>query len=99
MGSLINQATEAYNSWKTENRPTDVSGWTDLTDTEALALWRTEQQYLAAIEDARLIEESFYAARTQAFADLEATQLAARTALQNSWQAKEDNGFDVDYGV
>ena len=38
MGSLINQATEAYNTWKSANMPTDVTAWNALTDAALLAL-------------------------------------------------------------
>ena len=98
MGSLINQATEAYNTWKSANMPTDVTAWNALTDAESLALWKTEQTYKQAIEDARLIEESFYEARSAAFSAFEATKQSEFVALQQLWQSKEDNDFDVDYG-
>ena len=98
MGSLVNQATEAYNTWKTANWPTDVAGWNALTDAQKLALWSTEQQYQLGISDARAIEESFYEARSAEFAAFEAQKQQEFVALQNLWQAKEDNGpFDVDY--
>ena len=97
MGSLINQATEAYNTWKSANMPTDVTAWNALTDAESLALWKTEQTYKQAIEDARLIEESFYEARSAAFTAFEATKQSEFVALQQLWQSKEDNDFDVDY--
>lgn len=98
MGSLVNQATEAYNTWKSANMPTDVAGWNALTDAESLALQKTEQTYKQAIEDARLIEESFYEARSAAFAAFESQKQQELVALQQLWQSKEDNGFDVDYG-
>ena len=97
MGSLINQATEAYNTWKSANMPTDVTAWNALTDAESLALWKTEQTYKQAIEDARLIEESFYEARSSAFTAFEATKQAEFVALQTLWQSKEDADYDVDY--
>ena len=97
MGSLVTQAQSAYNTWKSENTPTDVSGWSELTDAEALALWRTEQTYLQAISDAQAIETSFYEARTEAFAAFEATKQSEFAALSSLWQSKEDNDYDVDY--
>ena len=98
MGSLVSQAQEAYNSWKAANYPSDVAGWNALTDTQKLALWSTEQQYQLGISDARAIEESFFEARTAAFAQFEATKQQEFVALQNLWQVKEDNGpYDVDY--
>lgn len=98
MGNLVSQAQTAYNTWKSANMPTDVTAWNALTDAESLALWKTEQTYKQAIEDARLIEESFYEARSAAFAAFEATKQAEFVALQQLWQSKEDNDFDVDYG-
>ena len=85
MGSLVQQAQRAYATWKAANSPADVSEWAALSDAEALALWRSEQLYLAAISDAQAIEDAFYAARA-----------AARAALQASWQSKEEAGYDVD---
>lgn len=96
MGSLVQQAQQAYATWKDANMPADVSGWAELTDAEALLLWRTQQQYEAAISDAQAIEDSFYAARAAAFADFESQKQSAFAALQVTWQAKEDAGFDVD---
>ena len=96
MGNLINSATEAYQTWKAANWPTDVTAWNALTDAQKLALWSTEQQYQLGISDARAIEESFYEARTDAFAQFEATKQQEFVALQNLWQSKEDAGFDVD---
>jgi len=98
MGSLVNQATEAYNTWKSANMPTDVTAWNALTDAESLALWKTEQTYKQAIEDARLIEESFYEARSAAFAAFESQKQQELVALQQLWQSKEDADYDVDYG-
>ena len=98
MGSLVNQATEAYNNWKSTNWPADVAGWNALTDAQKLALWSTEQQYQLGISDARAIEESFFEARSDAFAQFEAQKQQEFVALQNLWQSKEDDGpFDVDY--
>ena len=97
MGNLVNNAQAAYTAWSTANKPVDVAGWNALTSEQALALWKDEQMYLAAIADAQSIETSFYEARSAAFAAFEATKQSEFAALQNSWQAKEDNGFDVDY--
>ena len=98
MGSLVNQATQAYNEWKTANWPTDVSGWNALTDAQKLTLWATEQQYQLGISDAQAMESSFYEARTYVFEQFEATKRSELSALQTLWQQKEDNGFDVDFG-
>lgn len=98
MGKLISDAQTAYNAWAAANKPTDVEGWTTITSEQALNLWKTEQTYLAAIEDARLIETSFYEARSAAFTAFEATKQSEFVALQQLWQSKEDNDFDVDYG-
>ena len=98
MGNLVSQAQTAYNTWKSANMPTDVTAWNALTDAESLALWKTEQTYKQAIEDARLIEESFYEARSAAFSAFEATKQSEFVALQQLWQAKEDADYDVDYG-
>ena len=98
MGSLVNQATETYNTWKVANWPSDVTAWNALTDAEKLALWSNDQMYQLAVADARLIEESFYEARSQAFSQFEATKQSEFAALQTLWQSKEDNGFDVDFG-
>lgn len=97
MGYLVNQATEAYNTWKNANWPTDVSAWNALTTEQKMELWATEQQYQLGIADARAIEESFYEARTAAFEAFEATKRTELSALQTLWQSKEDNDFDVDY--
>jgi len=98
MGSLVTAAQVAYNTWKAANYPSDVAGWNALTDAQKLALWSTEQQYQLGISDARAIEESFYEARTAAFAQFEAQKQSEFVALQNLWQSKEDDGpFDVDY--
>ena len=98
MGSLVTAAYAAYNTWKIANWPADVAGWNALTDAQKLALWSTEQQYQLGISDARAIEESFYEARSAAFAQFEATKQQEFVALQNLWQSKEDNGpYDVDY--
>ena len=96
MGSLVNAATEAYNSWKTANWPADVAGWNALTTEQKMELWATEQQYQLGISDARAIEESFFEARSDAFAVFEAQKQQEFVALQNLWQSKEDAGFDVD---
>ena len=98
MGSLVTAAQTAYNTWKEANWPADVAGWNALTDAQKLALWSTEQQYQLGISDARAIEESFYEARSAAFAQFEANKVSELAALQNTWQSKEDNDFDVDYG-
>ena len=98
MGSLVNQANEAYQTWKSANWPSDVAGWNALTDAQKLTLWATEQQYQLGISDARAIEESFFEARSAAFASFESTKQQEFVALQNLWQAKEDDGpYDVDY--
>lgn len=96
MGSLVSQAQTAYNEWKATNWPTDMSAWNALTTEAKIALWGSEQMYLLAISDAQAIEESFFAARTEAFAQFEAIKQTEFVALQNSWQAKENAGFDVD---
>ena len=96
MGNLVNKAQTAYNEWKSSN-PASITDWQNATDVEIAALFRQEQIYQQAIHDAKSIESSFYAARTEAFAALEQQQVMARTALQNLWQSKEDNDFDVDY--
>ena len=96
MGSLVSQAQEAYNDWRADNWPADVTEWTELTDEEKMALWGSEQMYLLAVSDAQAIESSFYEARAEAFATFEATKQSGFSALQVSWQAKEDAGFDVD---
>lgn len=97
MGSLVNQATEAYNSWKAANWPSNVTEWNALTDAEKLALWSTEQLYQLGIADAQAMESSFFEARASVFAAFEATKQSEFAALQTLWQSKEDNGFDVDY--
>ena len=98
MGSLVTAAQTAYNDWKSANWPTDVAGWNALTTEQKMTLWSTEQQYQLGISDARAIEESFYEARADAFAQFEATKQSEFVALQTLWQSKEDNDFDVDYG-
>ena len=40
---------------------------------------------------------SFFEARSDAFAQFEATKQSEFSALQVLWQSKEDNDFDVDY--
>ena len=97
MGSLVNQANEAYQSWKSANWPSDVAGWNALTTEQKMNLWATEQQYQLGIADARAIEESFYEARAEVFAAFEAQKQQELAALQQLWQSKEDNDFDVDY--
>ncbi len=98
MGSLVNQATEAYNSWKSANWPADVAGWNALTTEQKMELWATEQQYQLGISDAQAIESSFYEARNATFDAFEAQKQQEFVALQNLWQVKEDNGpYDVDY--
>jgi len=98
MGSLVSQAQEAYQTWKAANYPSDVAGWNALTVEQKMNLWATEQQYQLGISDARAIEESFYEARSAAFAQFESQKQQELVALQNLWQAKEDNGlYDVDY--
>ena len=99
MGSLTQSAQEAYNTWKTANWPADVAGWNALTTEQKMELWATEQQYQLGISDAQAIESSFYEDRNAAFATFEAQKQQEFVALQNLWQAKEDNGFDVDYEV
>lgn len=96
MGSLVNQAQTAYNTWKSENWPTDVTTWNALTDAQKMALWSSEQMYKLAISDAQLIESSFYDARTEAFAQFEAIKQTEFVALQQLWQSKEDAGYNVD---
>ena len=98
MGSLVNKANEAYNTWKAANWPTDVAGWNALTTEQKMELWATEQQYQLGIADARAIEESFYEARSEAFAAFESQKQQELVALQQLWQSKEDNDFNVDYG-
>jgi len=98
MGSLVNQANEAYNTWKAANWPTDVAGWNALTTEQKMELWATEQQYQLGIADARAIEESFYEARSEAFAAFESQKQQELVALQQLWQSKEDADYDVDYG-
>lgn len=95
MGSLVTTATLAYDTWKAANLPTTSEGWAALTDAEVIALYRTENQLKLAITTASDTETAFYAARSEAFAALEAEHVAERQALQATWQAKEDNGFVV----
>ena len=97
MGNLITLAQQAYDTYKA-TMPTSIADWDKATDAEISALFREEMKYKQAIEDARLIEESFYDARTEAFAAFEAAKQSEFVALQQLWQAKEDNDFDVDYG-
>ena len=97
MGSLVNAAQTAYNEWKAANWPSDVAGWNALTTEQKMNLWATEQQYQLAISDAQAIETSFYEARADVFAQFEATKQSELAALQQIWQSKEDNDFDVDY--
>jgi len=47
-------------------------------------------------QEAKTIAD-FYTARDTAFNDLATTQASERQALQDLWQAKEENGYDVDY--
>ena len=97
MGSLVNQANEAYQSWKEANWPSDVAGWNALTTEQKMNLWATEQQYQLGIADAQAIEESFFEARAETFAAFEAQKQTELAALQQLWQSKEDADFDVDY--
>src|SRR5574343_378773 len=98
MGSLVTAAQTAYNTWKEANWSADVAGWNALTTEQKMELWATEQQYQLGISDARAIEESFYEARSAAFAQFEAHKQQEFVALQNLWQSKEDDGpYDVDY--
>lgn len=98
MGSLVTAAQAAYNTWKGANWPSDVAGWNALTTEQKMELWAIEQQYQLGISDAQAIESSFYEARSAAFAAFEAQKQQEFVALQNLWQAKEDDGpYDVDY--
>ena len=95
MGNLITLATQAYDTYKA-TMPTSIADWDEATDAEIAALFREEMKYKQAIADAQLIEESFFEARAEAFAQFEATKQSEFVALQQSWQTKEDAGFDVD---
>lgn len=97
MGNLITLATQAYDTYKA-TMPTSIADWDKATDAEIAALFREEMKYKQAIEDARLIEESFYEARSAAFTAFEAAKQSEFVALQNLWQSKEDADYDVDYG-
>lgn len=98
MGSLVTAAQAAYQAWQ-ESKPSSIGGWDDLTDAEIASLFRDEQKYLQAIADAQMIEQSFYDARAQAFADYEATCTNGRVALQTAWQSYEDDMFTIPAGV
>lgn len=95
MGNLVAATQAAYESWKATN-PSSIGQWDELSDAQVSALFREDQKYQQAIRDAQAIETSFYEARTAAFAELEASHVAARVALATAWQTKEDAGFDVD---
>jgi len=68
----------------------------DIHNTSSTSEFSTGDEVL--ISDAKAIEESFFEARSAAFAQFEATKQQEFVALQNLWQSKEDNGpYDVDY--
>ena len=94
MGSLVTAAEAAYQTWKDSN-PSSIAEWDSLTDADIANLFRGHQKYQQAIEDAKAIEQSFYDARAQAFADFEAGWNAARIALQQTWQGYENNMFTI----
>jgi len=98
MGSLVQAAQTAYQEWKDTN-PASITDWQSMTDAEVAAMFRQDQVYQQAIKDAQAIEDSFYAARTQAFADFESAHVAARSALQTTWQGYEDDMFTIPAGV
>lgn len=98
MGSLVTAAQAAYQTWKDSN-PSSIKAWQTMTDAEVAALFRQDQIYQQAVKDAQSIEESFYDARTQAFADYEAACNAGRVALQSAWQGYEDDMFTIPAGV
>lgn len=94
MGSLVTAAQAAYQGWKDSN-PASIEDWQGMTDAEIAALFRDDQMYQQAVRDAQSIEESFYDARTQAFADYESTCNNGRIALQGVWQGYEDNMYTI----
>lgn len=89
MGSLLQNAQTSYSNWKMGK---DVS---TMNESELSQYNMTVLKFEKAIQDAQALEAKFYEARQEAFASLESEQLAARTALQNTWQAYEDNNMTV----
>jgi len=95
MGTLVTQAQAAYATWKA-SLPSTIEGLNALSSEQILANWRQEQVYLQAIKDAQDIEDSFFAARNDAFANFDAAYRSQRSSMEIEWQRKEDAGFDVD---
>ena len=89
MGSLVNQAQTAFDTWKSSK---DV---TTMNESELSAYNVTVLKFQKAIEDATAIETAFYAARSEAFEALDANYQSTRSALQTTWQGYEDNNFTV----
>jgi len=97
MGSLVQTAQAAYDTWAAENLPTTTEAWVLLTDAQVISLYRTQGQLKQAIVDAQAKETIFYTSRSEAFAAFEAKKQSELVALQILWQAKEDNGFDAEF--
>ena len=55
----------------------------------------TDLKVKAAQESKQIVD--FYTARDAAFSSLESEYNAERIELQNLWQLKEDNDYDVDF--
>lgn len=89
MGKLVSDATTAYSTWKASK---DISL---MNESELSQYNMTVIRFEKAIQDAQLLETAFYEARSEAFTTLESEQIIARTALQNTWQAYEDNNMTV----
>lgn len=85
MGSLVEQTQSVYDSWKAGRDLTTISD----------ADGAIRDKFLAALDDAALIESTFYAARDEEFAALETQYQADRAALATLWQARENATFDT----
>jgi len=89
MGKLVNDVNSAYSAWKASKNVTAMN------ESELTTYNLTDLKFQKMISDAQALESAFYAARSEAFAALEAEQVTARTALQTLWQGYEDNNMVV----
>jgi len=93
-----------YKSWKQQTAEQYADKWSQLPKETKEQIKDKELEYRLKLENLnqKLEEEQnkkeqFYEARRQAFADLEERHKQEKKELQELWQAKENNGFDINY--
>jgi len=100
----LSDIKEQHGKWKQQIAEQYADTWDTLDEktkneirNEDLKFELQEMKLNKEVAELKRKEQQFYEARRQAFADLEERHKQEKKELQDLWQEKENNGFDINY--